>query len=280
MKLLLLCLCFVTLSTNAQTLLEASKGQYYWKNEVFIISCDQNGKIDTTETESKRKILSEVGQKFNVVDFVNNTVDSKPQRFAIIKVINYDDKDKSNYYKYNYKKPVAPDTVDIQRYFKVLESELLTSATKFNRVGAALSGGIISFPYKFRIQKKGNDFSGAFNLGAAMGVKLPHWDYSSFTYSLLFAATYTTINLDASSVSRNSQKLLETNDFSALSFAIGGLVEYERFQAGLFIGLDKLSTLNNETFGWKYQNKPWVSVGFGYTIFSVDKENAKGKESQ
>jgi len=261
---------FIIGSAQAQERAKSLIGKYFWHDEAFIITCDIDGANDG------EKIRVPIGQRFSVIEEIPDT------EFVIIRIYDYSEEHNGqNFYKYNYTGTKSDyDTEKIknaqnaQKYFKVSKETLSASATPYSNISGALTGGVISFPFKLRLQKNANDFSSAFNLGAAVGYKIPHKSYRKFTYSLLAAGSLTTINLDASSVQQNSDKLKETNNFSALSFALGALVEYERFQAGMFLGLDRLGKINNDTFLWRYHNKPWLSFGFGYSIFSVDKENS------
>jgi hypothetical protein len=281
---LFVAIMITTMNLLAQERPEISNGQYLWNKPTIMQACDLNGTNDTLIPAGSSQIVSLVGQAFDVINVIDRGTVAKSDRIIVIRVGNYRQKS-LNFYKFNYKGPESPseaaivpaDVIKYQRYFQVREKELLGNATAIKRISPSLTGGVISFPYKLRLKRKSSDFNGVFNLGAAMGIKLPRYDYQKFSYSILFAATFTSVNMDASSARDNLDKLTETNDFAALSFAVGGLVEYDRFQAGLFLGTDRISRLNNNTFRWRYQNKPWVSLGFGYSIFSVEKEGAKAK---
>jgi len=251
-------------------------GKYYWKNDFVIHPC----KLDGTDDNPNTPIQSRSNQVFTVIDVVEDT---QKTSWAIFTIGKYNvGKYPSEFFDYNFKgdktqyqsfvqaNPNTQSNGDNQRYFKIKVDDLNTVASKYTRIGGGLSGGIINFPFKLRLQGGGNDFS-SFNLGAAAGYTFGHYDYRSFTYSALFAASGSNINLDAASVAKNADKLSTTNNFTALTFAFGGLVTYDKFQAGIFLGFDRLGTINNDTFNWKYQNKPWISLGFGYSIFSVQK---------
>jgi hypothetical protein len=244
----------------------------------------------TTHIDSNKfTILTTGKQLFAVVDVktINN------DEYAIVRILDYNaETELKKFYDYNfigtainYQEYIKtyPNTSNYgiyQRYFRVKVADLAQIATPYTYIGGALAGGVINFPFKLRLQREANDFSSAFNLGAAFGYTLPHYSFRNFTYSVLFAAAIASINLDASSVNQNADKLNTTNDFSALTFAIGGLVQYDRFQAGIFLGFDRLGKLNNDTFNWRYQNKPWFSIGFGYSIFSVEKEAVSSSVEQ
>lgn len=274
--LLILCLAQIL---SGQTADRSIIGKYYWIKNVPITACNFDGSITKIDS-NKLTIFTTGNQLFSVIDLkrINN------QDFAIVRILNYDQQTQlQKFYDYNFIGTAAdyqnyiktyPNTDSYgiyQRYFRVNVEELQVNATPYTYIGGALAGGIINFPFKLRLQQDANDFSSAFNLGGAFGYTLPHYSFRNFTYSILFAAALSNVNLDASTVSQNADLLTTTNDFSALTFAIGGLVTYDRFQAGLFLGIDRIGNLNNTTYNWRYQNRPWISIGFGYAIFSVEK---------
>lgn len=280
-------LCFAQI-LSAQTTDRSIIGKYYWIKNLTITACNFDG--STTKIDSNRlTVLTTGNQLFYVIDIkkINN------QDYAIVRILNYDQKTQlQKFYDYNFIGTASdyesyvkayPNTSSYgvyQRYFRVNAEQLQVNAIPYTYIGGALAGGIINFPFKLRLQQDANDFSSAFNLGGAFGYTFPHYSFRNFTYSILFAAALSNVNLDASNVTQNADMLATTNDFSALTFAIGGLVTYDRFQAGIFLGIDRIGNLNNSTFNWRYQNKPWVSIGFGYAIFSVEKPAVNASDTQ
>lgn len=286
-------LCIIVILCCAQSLAGQSPdrsiiGKYYWIKNLALVACNLDG--STTNIDSnKLTVLAAGNQLFAVIDVkkINN------QDCAIVRVLNYDQKNQvKNFYDYNFIGTSAqydsyikayPNTDNYglyQRYFRVNAADLQVNATAYEYIGGALAGGIINFPFKLRLQSDANDFSSAFNLGGAFGYTFPHYSFRNFTYSILFAAALSNVNLDASNVGQNADMLSTTNDFSALTFAIGGLVTYDKFQAGIFLGIDRIGNLNNTTFNWRFQNKPWISIGFGYAIFSVEKPAVTASNTQ
>ena len=139
-------------------------------------------------------------------------------------------------------------------------------------VPLSLTTGAFNVPFKLRPPLYGNatDFSGAFNFGAAVGLKFDHYKHKKWRNSLVLGFSVSNINLDASVVTKNAAQLAENNGFSTLSLSFGWLVEYERAQLGIFVGADHLNRLNQDTYNWKYQGRPWVSIGIGMLIFSPE----------
>jgi hypothetical protein len=57
------------------------------------------------------------------------------------------------------------------------------------------------------------------------------------------------------------------------------IYKYQKVQAGIFIGWDRIGKLNQREFKWQYQGKSWISVGFGFAIFSGQKEKVDNTPS-
>ncbi|WP_428661969.1 hypothetical protein [Runella sp.] len=106
-----------------------------------------------------------------------------------------------------------------------------------------------------------------------MGIKFGVAGHRTASYSLITGYSISNVILEKYSVRRNDVDLTEINNYTAFSLSIGPMIEHNRVQAGIFLGFDILSRLNQSHFGWFHQGKPWLSVGFGYSIFSNQEEN-------
>ncbi len=264
-------------------------GKYRWSESVIITNCS----IDGTESD-EGVITSNVGQKFRVINILEN--------LAIIQILDYTEKVKednsariikpnSEFYKYNFRgsktdfNNLADEDVnarnygDRQRYFSVETRLIEKYAMDESVVGGTLAAGVINFPFKYRPQKDNKDFSGAFNFGAGIGFTFRHKKWRQLTHAIISGYSISNIVLDSPSVSKNADKLANTNNFSAFSFSLGYLIQYQQVQAGLFVGWDRLSNINQVEYDWNHQGKPWLSVGFGLAIFSGQKEKVEKNKS-
>lgn len=279
--LLLFAYSFIVSTSRSQSTATSIYGQYIWTQATILKPCDDQGNDD--HSESIR--LSEPKQKFKVLKLIEG------EKTAIIQILNY--RGASNaFYKYNF----FGDSADLsnfttehikanllgdhQAYFKVAVDDINKFAAKDFIESASLAFGVINFPFKLRPQKGLGDFSGSFNFGAAIGVKFAHRSWRKISNSIITAYSISNINLDSVSVTHNQDKLTSTNNFTAFSFSIGYLLEYDKIQVGLFIGWDQLSRINQLNFGWRYQGKPWISIGFGYAIFSSSKATEAAENKQ
>ncbi len=238
-------------------------GNYYWETPLIMT----NSSLDGTSLNAIEASVE--GQKFYLI----NNVKVNGANYSVIQIIDYK-KNKAPAYYNKYNRDKANDT---QLYFRVPEAYIQNHAQQYQRNGTSLAVGVINFPVKFRPQKDKTDFSGGFNLGAAIGIKFRHYTYQKFNWSILSAYSISNINLDSVSVNQNGADLNRTNNFSAFTFSLGLMTEYQKIQAGLFIGWDFLGRINQEQYDWHYNAKPWFSIGFGYAIFSSENPTAPGK---
>lgn len=250
-------------------------GQYQWSNSVVMELCNING-------ESKdEKQVSIPGQKFSVLAEIDDG------EYLLIRVLNYPEKliSKRGVFKTSYSETDDPNYAkfnfqdDSQKYFKVKADVVENQATIDKMIGGSLAFGVINFPFKFRPQG-GGDFTGAFNLGAAIGYKLPHRYSGKFNVSLLLASSLSLVNVDSSTISKNFSELESfNNQFSAVSLSGGIMLEYGKVQAGAFIGFDFARRASQQQFDWIYQGKPWVSLAFGISIFSSEETRESSSKS-
>ena len=283
-------------------------GNYFWKNEIILQGCDLSG------NNISYKVTSLVSQKFRVINLGTDSSIIRIMNYELPKVLekatqttssNKDDGSgsdaaatalantaRANFFKYNFSgtpddyKALASGSSNrtnlqqYQRYFKVSNVVIDSSATYYTRIGGSLATGVLNYPFKFRPQAGKSDFSGAFNIGAALGYRWPHKSYREFTWLLLGSYGISTISLDSSTVRQNGAGLTTANDFTALSMSAGLMVEYNKVQAGVFVGVDNLSRGTHREYEWIYQGKPWISIGFGYSIFSTETDKGSTNEGQ
>ena len=300
-KTIYLCFCaFLSFKGIAQ---QTPLGYYAWTQSVKMTPCRLDGKGEG------EKILSLPGQKFSAIERVDDgknmiirVLDYKKYSLnyfiynkdtANIRVLDYK-KNLLNYFIYNkdtanirlldyknillyfiYNKDTAKKIVEIeQKFFKVSQSDIQEVAQNRNRIATSLSVGVINFPMKLRIQR-GGDWESSFNFGAGAGLTFRHRAYRTFKHSIITGYSNSTVGLDSATVSSNHDKLKDFKDFQAFSFSLGYLVQYESIQAGIFFGFDHLRKSAQQMFSWKFQSRPWVSIGIGVAIFTKEKKSAK-----
>jgi hypothetical protein len=137
--------------------------------------------------------------------------------------------------------------------------------------------GVVTMPVKMRLRNF--DFQGNFSIGTTAGVKKRISKYSNNFINLLGGVSLSTVNLDSSST-QGRVPTQPINNVAALSPSLGIVFQFGNAQAGVFMGVDLLSKSNRTKYGWIYHGKPWISVGFGFSIFTMDGTAGSGNKTE
>lgn len=297
LKLPMLGVLFISLSMSAQNSEKKYTGIYTWKTQIEMQKATYQGDSVIGQSEmSKFKqrfvVIREIEEDYVLIRILDYTCKAKNMTIPVNseentkdvkvakgdKVSNFEFLPTPNFYVYNFsgspddfyslsdEKRNARSYDTLQTYFLVSKSDIDNNTYYREKVTLAL--GVINFPFKARVQSKNEDFSGSFNFGTAIGLKFPRRSYRNWSLSLITGYSLSNINIDTASVQNNKSLLLSNNNFTGFSISAGLLTEFKNIQVGLFIGWDHLTKINQRTFDWDYQGKPWLSVGFGYAIFS------------
>ena len=287
-KLIIFFSCFLFASTvfSQNEKSEINIGKYQWLDVVLIEKLNSDFTALKDAGGNNLSITTLVGQEFRVLK-----IDGDIVTIIVLDYTTGGDKNSTrtikplpNFFKYNFSGDatayanLTDDEAnsrsygDKQVYFNVKKDLIKKHAREVKKIGGSLAVGVINFPFKFRPQKNEVDFSGAFNFGAGLGWTLPHKSWRKTSHSFITGYSISNVVLDAESVNQNEDKLNSTNNFTAFSFSIGYLIQYDKVQAGLFLGWDRINKINQKEFGWIYQGKPWMSIGFGLAIFSGNNE--------
>lgn len=262
--------------------------QYTWNNSVMIIRCDENGNKVNSDYDANNYV-SLVGQQFRIL--------KSNSKYAIIKFLDYTSISKAfteknrritattsfpvynfdtipqKYSSYSNQAKKTRQYGISQKFFRVELKYIQEHATKYNKISPSIAFGLLNLPFKARIQKNKFDFSGNLNINNAIGITYGHQSWRRMKYSTVLSYGISNTLLDSVSVSRNHNRLTSSNTFPTLTLAIGQVFTFDNVQMGIFLGIDRLSRQNQDTYGWTYNGDPWLSIGFGYSIFSVEKEN-------
>ena len=132
-----------------------------------------------------------------------------------------------------------------------------------------VSFGILTLPFKYRLQK-GASFENKFNLNTVISILLNNSLNQNIKWHAQFGAGFGTVNLNAD----NAPKITAgtTEDIETITGYGGIMFEYKKIQTGIYLGFDKIN--NNNKYDWQSQGKPWISIGIGFKIFTISKDNA------
>lgn len=128
--------------------------------------------------------------------------------------------------------------------------------------------GFLTLPIKARFgnSKAPFTFEEKINFGISAGVK---WQHVNKVYSAS--------NL-LGGVSVGGVKIDKDNSASALSLSVGYMYQYDKFQIGLFTGVDFID--KSAGVSWGYQGKPWVGFAIGFSLFGETNSTVAGEQTQ
>lgn len=128
--------------------------------------------------------------------------------------------------------------------------------------------GVLTLPFKFRPQK-GEAFDPQFNLNATIGYLLTKKYYKKTKVYLQGGAGIGSANLDETNA--RGVEGDESQNVSTITGFVGLMMQHSDIQAGIYIGADKIN--NNKKFDWEHQGNMWISLGVGFKIFTLSKED-------
>lgn len=158
-------------------------------------------------------------------------------------------------------------------YFLLTTDEYKNNAERIEKKGTFTVGAgttLIKIRPGREDQELYTDFVNDFNIGVMAGFKFKPYRRRELSHSLLGGISFGSVG-----VSSNTTKnvITEETDAASISFSGGYVFEYNKFQLGLFTGIDVLSGKAGRY--WVYKKRPWLGLGFGYSIF-----RAEGKGQQ
>src|SRR5215831_6718405 len=248
----LLLLIFV--SSNLMMAQEIDNTRIYEiRSNVGIVHCDVRGKAwtDSFNVPPYRKLFA----------LIKIRKDSTGKDSAVIRMLNWTD-------------PRHPH--GWQKYYYLMDKEDLDSnCIKYYSTGfrnATFTIGLITMPLKLRLGEN-FDFQGSFSLGTTAGVKMRISHYNPNYVDILFGASVSTINLDSFST-KGKVSGQPINNIATFSPSLGIVFEFGRAQAGIFYGWDFLGKSIQSKYEWIYDRKPWISIGFGFSILSITSKSS------
>ncbi|MGL4597644.1 MAG: hypothetical protein ACRCYO_08955, partial [Bacteroidia bacterium] len=156
------------------------------------------------------------------------------------------------------------------RYFQVSIADLNAKASDL--VGGGPVIGALILPIKLRPafdrKKRDFDFAKDISLNASIAWRFPLGTGLRKHYFTCVLAT----GISSIAIDSTVAPLLGRNqliDVSGYTFSGGLMYEFHGGQIGLFSGIDLLGR-NKDRYQWEYQGIPWLSLGIGVNIFSIN----------
>lgn len=286
----LICLLLFVFTYNQLFAQEADKTRIYEiRSNIPVYACNVIGKrlhpsadsFDVPPYQSKFALVRNYQNDSVVIRFLDWVkVDSikNPQKARVYEKLNQD------FTQTTVSIPDASDTSHTKttnRYFLISRQDLDSNCIKVYKTGLRKSTvftiGLVTMPMKIRLSNF--DFQGNLSLGTTAGAKIRISKYNPNYINLLFGASLSTVTLDSFSTHGKVAGQPITN-IAVFSPSLGAVLEFGKAQAGIFYGWDFLNKSNQEKYGWVYNKKPWISIGFGFTIFSIDTKSSQATEAK
>lgn len=219
---------------------------YEFVIECPLRKCDIAGRVvDTTIYIAPPKA------KFTLIEMIK---DQCVIRFAIF-----------NTSSRNSNKEIMAEDFTTYTYYTITKAQLDFKARPITRSNLDLVVGNVLTPVKLRFGPF--DFTKDITLGSTFGLKYTLGKRQSAAVAGLLGIGVSTLSIDSLSSRGKTTRAVELLAFTA---SLGVVLEFGNAQVGVFSGLDFISNANQARYDWIYRNKPWVSFGLGYSIFSFN----------
>lgn len=260
-------LSFIILTfANAQ---ESSNitGKYYITNVDFVV--DEYNILDARKLDNA-KYIARSGTKFTAFEILENNK-------LLIKFWHYNNSTQSepknsieNLYNY-----ISEETNG--KYFIINLDDFNKKTNEFNGTNYNFTWGFSTLPIKLRLKNNNAPFQyeTGFSLGVNAGYEIQFQSRTKQSLGLLLGIGISTVNITPETVNNYIDKNTTTGAFTP---SLGLVYSYESFQVGLFSGLDIIPGDLGQN--WDYNNKPWLGVGLGFTIFQKNKTDNANKQKQ
>ncbi|GGE58137.1 hypothetical protein EV200_103330 [Pedobacter psychrotolerans] len=177
-------------------------------------------------------------------------------------------KDSLNASKYKYKDLAYIDSWANNSHFFISLKDFNDKCESIYPHKRGFTWGFLTLPIKARFgnSKAPFTFEEKINFGISAGVK---WQHVNTVYSAS--------NL-LGGVSVGGVKIDKDNSASAISLSGGYMYQYDKFQIGIFTGVDFID--KSAGVSWGYQGKPWVGFAIGFSLFGEGKTTVAGEQTQ
>lgn len=176
--------------------------------------------------------------------------------------------------------PTFGDSAIDKKYVKKGNDYLyfLIAVSKFSKVCEKFTSkysftlGIPTIPAKLRFGNGGTGpdaryfrFEGNISLGLSGGFKYSFGDENQYAINTVVGFTIASVQVDSITTKGKVNSLTAAASFSP---HLGAVFEVEKFQFGIYTGIDFLYGAPNKY--WVYRNQPWLGIGLGYSLFKTE----------
>lgn len=156
------------------------------------------------------------------------------------------------------------------RYFLMDKTDFKTRNQQRYSMKPSIAIGAAAIPFKIR--RNPFLFTNDVGVGSVFGPKFRLSPYNNKNfYSIVAGVGLSSIVLDSISTRGTITDDSVSKKVSSLTVSSGVVFDFGGIEIGAFVGWDFID--NNDNINWRYQGKPWLSVGFGYSLFHKAKHD-------
>lgn len=148
------------------------------------------------------------------------------------------------------------------KIYTISREEFDKSARAKAKAEERVNVGLLTLPFKARPQDEFS-YDTEFNLNTTLSFKLTN---------LWGAGVNAQVGAGIGSVSLNNVNAAglaedEAQDVAVLTFLGGLMIQYNKVQAGLYIGVDQIN--NQAKYNWESNGNIWFGFGIGFNVFKI-----------
>jgi hypothetical protein len=155
------------------------------------------------------------------------------------------------------------------QFFTIPLSEFDAKCDPYFQKGMDFTFGVMTIPIKLRSKSKKTgslfELEEKFNIGISAGIKLNFNSRKDRSISLLINTSVSNARLDSLNTNGFQKETISTGAFT---IATGMVFKQDDFNVGVFLGWDKVPGILGKN--WVHYGKPWVGVGIGFSLFSIN----------
>jgi hypothetical protein len=283
MKKLIIALTLIMFSVNVPIHAQELVGKLYKAKVPVRVITKYHNENDPNWRDSICE--AKAGYVFQVIDVINDEV--------IIRWWDFDEmsrnKQKKEVEERKVKRLMGGNGFELISYlntslnYEISLSDLNSKCIPYYGNSNSFTWGAVTMPVKLRFGNKSDryfSFQEALNIGIAAGWSWQIPGVHQKSNNALLSMGVSNISLDELDFKEVNGERFKPNvkTTAAFTIAAGYVFQFEKFQAGVFTGIDMLPYDMGKQ--WLHRGKPWIGFGFGMSLFNRNQEQGGTGKNQ
>lgn len=243
-----LCLIWESKGQISSSPLRQSRDRY--RKYEFVLECPMRKSDVEGRLLDSAKFVAPVGSRFVLV--------YAEKDWCIIRFLLNTRKNRKKGYDFKDKE------MESYKYYRINQAQLDFKTVDADFRKYVLTVGNVITPIKLRVAPF--NFSKDFTVGPTFGIRYTANEYSKTSLIGLFGIGISSVTLDSFSTEGAIKRNIDLVSFTP---SLGFMLEFGSAQVGIFSGFDILNKSNEAANYFRWNGIPWISVGFGYALFST-----------